>query len=94
MYRIVDGRGTGKTSRLMLLAKDIGATIVCSNPHAMEQKAHAYGITGINFISYGEFTPERRAGDTGKYLIDELEAYLDHHFRYETRIVGYTISEE
>jgi hypothetical protein len=78
----------------MLLAKDIGATIVCSNPHAMEQKAHAYGITGINFISYGEFTPERRAGDTGKYLIDELEAYLDHHFRYETRIVGYTISEE
>lgn len=94
MYRIVDGRGTGKTSRLMLLAKDIGATIVCSNPHAMEQKAHAYGITGINFISYGEFTPERRAGDTGKYLIDELEAYLDHHFRYETRVVGYTISEE
>ena len=94
MYRIVDDRGTGKTSRLMLLAKDIGATIVCSNPHAMEQKAHAYGITGINFISYGEFTPERRAGDTGKYLIDELEAYLDHHFRYETRIVGYTISEE
>lgn len=94
MYRIVDGRGTGKTSRLMLLAKDIGATIVCSNPHAMEQKAHAYGITGVNFISYGEFTPERRAGDTGKYLIDELEAYLDHHFRYETRVVGYTISEE
>jgi hypothetical protein len=94
MYRIVDGRGTGKTGRLMLLAKDIGATIVCSNPRAMEQKAHAYGIVGLNFMSYNEFTPERRAGDTGKYLIDEMEAYLDHIFGYETRVVGYTISEE
>ena len=94
MYRIIDGRGTGKTSRLMLLAKDLGATIVCSNPHAMEQKARAYGIVGIDFISYSEFTPEKRAGATGKYLIDELEAFLDHIFRYETKVVGYTISEE
>ena len=66
MYRIVDGRGTGKTSRLMLLAKDIGATIVCSNPHAMEQKAHAYGITGINFISMESLPPK-----------DELETLVN-----------------
>ena len=94
MYRIVDGRGTGKTGRLMLLAKESGATIVCSNPPAMEQKARAYGIIGLNFISYGEFTPERRSGSSGKYLIDELETYLASTFGGSTEIVGYTISEE
>lgn len=93
MYRIVDGRGTGKTSRLMLLAKESGATIVCSNPRAMEQKAHAYGITGLSFISYGEFTPERRAGSSGCYLVDELEAFLGYIYG-SNKIVGYTISEE
>lgn len=94
MYRIVDGRGTGKTGRLMLLAKDIGATIVCSNPPAMEQKARAYGIIGLDFISYGEFTPEKLKGGSGKYLVDEMEAYLEHSFGMSNQIVGYTISEE
>jgi len=36
----------------MLLAKEHDADFVCSNPRAMEQKAKAYGINGINFISY------------------------------------------
>ena len=52
MYRIIDGRGSGKTSRLMLIAKENNATFVCSNPRAMEAKAHAYGIVGINFLDY------------------------------------------
>ena len=55
MYRIIDGRGTGKTSRLMLLAKETNGTIVCGNPKAMREKALAYGIVGIDFISYNDF---------------------------------------
>jgi hypothetical protein len=35
MIRIIDGRGTGKTSRLMLLAKEHNALFVCDNPDAM-----------------------------------------------------------
>ena len=50
MYRIIDTRSSGKTSRLMLLAKETGAKIACANPNAMRQKAYAYGITGIDFI--------------------------------------------
>ena len=49
MYRIIDGRGTGKTARLMERAKESHARIACNNPKAMEQKAHAYGIVGIDF---------------------------------------------
>ena len=47
MYRIIDSRGSGKTSRLMLLAKENDAAIACSNPAAMRQKAYAYGITAL-----------------------------------------------
>ena len=46
MYRIIDGRGTGKTSRLMLLAKENNGVIVCANPQKMREKAEVYG-TGI-----------------------------------------------
>ena len=50
MYRIIDSRSSGKTSRLMLLAKETNSAIACYNPPAMRQKAYAYGITGIEFI--------------------------------------------
>ena len=42
MYRIIDGRGTGKTSRLMIIAKENNAVFVCSNTKAMEIKARIW----------------------------------------------------
>ena len=39
MYRVLDGRGTGKTGRLMLLAKEVNGVLVCENPIAMRNKA-------------------------------------------------------
>ena len=58
MYRIIDGRATGKTSRLMLLAKDTNSVIACANPYAFEQKAKAYGIIGIDFIKFVQYLPK------------------------------------
>ena len=55
MYRIIDGRGSGKTSRLLLLAKEHDGIVVCANPNSMREKAHRYGLTGIEFMSYIEF---------------------------------------
>ena len=51
MYRIIDGRGTGKTSRLMLLAKDTNSVIACANPYAFEQKAKAYGLLALILLA-------------------------------------------
>ena len=39
MERIVDGRCTGKTRRLLEAAKEQGATVVCSNPTSFAGKA-------------------------------------------------------
>lgn len=94
MYRIIDDRGTGKTSRLMLIAKENNALFVCSNPDAMRYKARAYGIDGIEFISYGEFFHDYRGQRDVKYVIDELENFLRSTMFYSTELVGYTLSVE
>lgn len=94
MYRIIDDRGTGKTSRLMLIAKENNALFVCSNPDAMRYKAKAYGIDGIEFISYGEFFHDYRGQRNVKYVIDELENFLRSTMFYSTELVGYTLSVE
>ena len=96
MYRIIEGRGTGKTSRLMLLAKETNGTIVCNNPAAMEQKARAYGMVGINFISYGDFL-RSRGEELNNYYIDEAEAFISYVAAVSAgrgTFSGYTLSNE
>lgn len=97
MIRIIDDRSTGKTSRLMLLAKENDAYFICNNPRAMEYKAKAYGIEGINFISYGEFITEYyRNGkyQHDKFVLDELEMFLERDIFPNDSLVGYTMSKE
>lgn len=91
MYRIIDSRGSGKTSRLMLLAKETGAKFACSNPAAMRQKAYAYGITGIDFIPYSDLF-NGTIDDNEDILIDELENFVRHFI--DGAFIGYTLSEE
>lgn len=91
MYRIIDSRGSGKTSRLMLLAKETKSKIACGNPSAMRQKAYAYGITGIEFIPYsdlfnGAIDPE------DKVMIDEMENFVRDYI--DGILTGYTLSNE
>ena len=102
MYRIIDGRGSGKTSRLMLLAKENGATLVCENPRAMEIKAHAYGIVGIDFMSYADAIDHMRAFDSryttdsrrSAIVIDELESFVQYALGMNGPLIGYTLSNE
>ena len=97
MYRIIDDRSTGKTGRLMLLAKEANGTIVCSNPLAMREKARAYGITGIDFIGYHDFV-KGEGKDINNYFIDELEDFMTYAlqsaFDIHGAFSGYTISQE
>jgi hypothetical protein len=89
MYRIIDNRATGKTSRLMLLAKENDGIIVCKDPKAMRDKAYRYGIVGIDFISYSEFEFTHRFNKP--VFIDEIDLLLAQKNR---EIQGYTISNE
>ena len=91
MYRIIDSRGSGKTSRLMLLAKETGSKIACSNPIAMRQKAYAYGITGIDFIPYSDLFNGAINPDD-KIMIDEIEVLLNNYI--DGNLTGYTLTNE
>ena len=90
MYRIIEGRGTGKTSRLMLLAKENNAIFVCANPNAMRYKAEQYGLSGIEFVSYHDFVTNVYDGN---YVVDELEGFLSA-IMGQNKLIGYTISQE
>lgn len=94
MYRIIENRGTGKTSRLMLLAKENNATFVCENPRAMEYKAQKYGINGIYFISYGDFFRHYHEYKDQKYVIDEIEVFIQQALFYRNELIGYSLSLE
>lgn len=89
MYRIIDERGTGKTSRLMLIAKENDATFVCWNPNAFRYKANKYGITGVDFISYKQFLENKEK--IQRYVIDEVELFLEYIAQNNT-LIGYTLS--
>ena len=88
MYRIIDSRSSGKTSRLMLLAKETGSAIACMNPHAMRAKAHAYGLTGIDFISYNDLL----SGEYENVMIDEIEGFISNIIN--CKLTGYSLSNE
>ena len=91
MYRIIDKRGTGKTSRLLLLAKENNGIVVCKRPEEMVEKAYAYGLTGIEYVAYGLFSPNEWISTEKPFFIDDLDAYLKY---WNKNIKGYTISED
>lgn len=93
MYRIIEGRGTGKTSRLMLLAKENDAYFICNDPHAMKYKASAYGIQGIEFVSWADYIEHPEFYTDKVCIIDELECFIKRIFPHNN-LVGYSISLE
>ncbi len=95
MYKIIDGRGTGKTGRLMLLAKENKGVIACSNPKAMEEKAHRYGIFGIDFISYWNLITAMKDKVTYENIfVDEIDVFIQYMLAEVGTIQGYTLSIE
>ena len=91
MYKIIDGRGSGKTSRLLLLAKENNGIIVCANPVTMREKAYSYGIVGVEFLSYEQYAYTDNYDTSKPIFIDELELFLK---KFDYNINGYTISKE
>ena len=91
MYRIIGGRSSGKTGNLMLLAKEKGASIACKNPHAMRQKAFAYGITGNDFIHYSDLI-DHKVNHTN-VMLDEAEAFMTYCVG-SNDLIGYSLTNE
>jgi len=91
MYRIIDKKCSGKTARLMQLAKDNNAIVVCSNPDAFKYKAQAYGITGVRFIDYYTYLSSAFNWSGKNILIDEIDGLMK---ALPGNPIGYCLSED
>lgn len=93
MIQIIDRSSSGKTNKLLLLAKEKEARIVCHDPYDLKEKAIQYGIFGLNFMSYQDFEDYyfNEIIDF-KYVIDDLDWFLEYHFN--NKIIGYTLTKE
>ena len=75
MIIISGGRGIGKTKMLLEQAADAGGVVVCSDPASMRDRAHKYGITGLEIISYQDLYAGEKpvyVHDVGKFLCDRF----------------------
>lgn len=89
MKRIIDGPGAGKTSRLLLLAKENGGIVVCKDPLRIRERALNYGLTGIYYVSYEDFSFTQYYNKP--VFIDDLEDFLKHKNK---DIAGYCLNKE
>lgn len=90
MYQIIGNNGSGKTKKLMLLAQEHNGVFVCANPHAMKEKAKAYGLTGFDIISYIDFFDIRNTYEKPCF-IDEIGKCL---MAWDDVVAGYSLTLE
>ena len=92
MIRIINKRATGKTSQLLLLAKESHGILVCQTPAYVNELAMRYGITDVKIMSYSEFLAKKNSFSRGTpVFIDEIEMFLKSIYPY---VNGYNISDE
>lgn len=90
MYKILRKRGTGKTTSLITLAKENGATLVVANAGYTVHKMYQFGITGVNIISYAEFYANRQEYFAKPYMIDDIDGFVKSIFG--RKLIGYSAS--
>ena len=93
MFIISGGRGTGKTRTLLQRAADEGATIACAEPDVMRERAHKYGIVGLNIISYEDVAIFKVAYPDKNNIvyIHNINKFLETQF---SSVKGYSLSIE
>ena len=80
MFIITGGRGSGKTKKLLETAQENGGVIICRDPQKMIDRAHKYGMTGLDIISYEEYCTRKVIPNKPKYIHD-LEAFMTDTFK-------------
>lgn len=88
MLRIIDGRDTGKTKKLLTHIAKTGGILLCRHPHNVRYKCEAYGLPCIRAYYYTDNITDMK----GPIYIDELEAYVAAQMGQD--FVGYTLSNE
>ncbi len=83
MFIVSGGKGTGKTRTLLEKAQSEGGIVVCKDPIAMRDRAHRYGITGLDIVGYDDIY------FAGKPVyIHDINKFIEHNM---PEAQGYTL---
>ena len=91
MDKIIGGKGTGKTRRLLEIAKDNNGIVVCENVEEMTKRAHRLGIPGIYFIDYKDYICGLVKNSEKPVYIANINKFLKV---FKNNIAGYSLSLE
>ena len=84
MFIISGEKGTGKTKALLERAKEVNGIVVCKDPAAMRERAHRYGIVGLDIAGYGDLY---LAGKP--VFIHDINKFIEHNM---PEAAGYTLN--
>ena len=60
----------------------------------MQQKAHAYGVSGVRFYSYEDLAYEPELLDDTPYVIDDLDKFVKLVVPHQNNFIGFTMNKE
>lgn len=73
MFIISGRRGTGKTKALLERAKAEGGIVVCRDPDKMRERAHRYGIVGLDIVGYNDLYVDGKP-----VYIHDINNFIEH----------------
>jgi len=89
MFIISGERGTGKTKALLERAKAEGGIVVCRDPEKMRERAHRYGIVGLDIVGYNDiYTVDSYIASKPVYIHD-INKFIEYNI---PEAKGYTLS--
>ena len=93
MYRVIDGRDTGKTRKLLEKCAETGGYFICKHPERVHEKCRAYGIDDNNIkpLGYDEGVKLFSLRYAKLVYVDELELFLNNLL---FNLSGYTLTLE
>ena len=91
MDKIIGGKGTGKTRRLLEIAKDNNGIVVCENVEEMTKRAHRLGIPGIYFIDYRDYIYGLVKNSEKPVYIANINKFLK---AFDNNVAGYSLTLE
>ena len=90
MDKIIGEKGTGKTRRLLEMAKDNNGIVICENVEEMTKRAYRLGIVGIDFMDYRDYVYEL-VNLTKPVYIANINNFLK---AFDHDIAGYSLTLE
>ena len=95
MFRVIDGRDTGKTKTLLNECSKTGGVFICKHPYKVVDKCYSYDIdsSGILSLGYDDALKYLKKETDKNVYIDEIEEFVNFIIG-DNNLKGYSLTNE